>query len=376
MKCPKCHYLSFEPSPRCRNCGFDLGIADVEVAIRPAEVAEVAEASEAPAADLELHPKRRTAPRRAPKTIGLIHPARHVEAPREPASFQEVPLRIDLEPPAVVGLSRQENVRSSAPAPQVPVSRVPIPSARVPIPSAPVPQFPSSRVAPVAPVAPPPQTPGELPLFVKGLLSGPSRPPLAVRRAAPELVRPKPAPTPPRPPGPFDADLMEDLRRMETEENDRLRTSMREQARVEVASTGEVGRMTRLAALGADWAILSALSTVILWASLRVADARVQDLSLAAILPLSAFLVLVGFAYFLMFTLGNGQTPGKMALHIRVVDVTVPDTSQPPSPKQALNRTLLAAASGVLLGIGFIPALGEHGVAAPDRFTQTRTVRA
>jgi uncharacterized RDD family membrane protein YckC len=362
MKCPKCHYLSFEPSPRCRNCGFDLGIADVEVAIRP-------DVPEAPAADLELHPTRRTAPRRGPKTLGLIHPARDVEAPREPAPFQEVPLRIDLDPPAVVGLSRQETVRSSAPAPQVP-------GARVPIPSSPVPQFPSSRVAPVVPVAPPPQTPGELPLFVKGLLSGPARPPLGVRRAAPELVRPKPAPTPPRPPGPFDADLIEDLRRMETEENSRLRASMREQARVEVASSGEVGRMTRLAALGADWAILSALSTVILWASLRVADARVQDLTLAAVLPLTAFLVLVGFAYFLMFTLGNGQTPGKMALHIRVVDVTVPDTSQPPSPRQALNRTLLSAASGVLLGIGFIPALGEHGVAAPDRFTQTRTVRA
>ena len=78
----------------------------------------------------------------------------------------------------------------------------------------------------------------------------------------------------------------------------------------------------------------------------------------------------------MLFRSGNGQTPGKMALHIRVVDVTVPDTSQPPSPRQALNRTLLSAASGVLLGIGFIPALGEHGVAAPDRFTQTRTVRA
>jgi len=169
---------------------------------------------------------------------------------------------------------------------------------------------------------------------------------------------------------------MEDLRRMETEENNRLRTAMREQARVDVASSGEVGRMTRLAALCADWAILSALSTMILWASLRVADARVQDLSLAALVPLTAFLVLVGFAYFLMFTVGNGQTPGKMALHIRVVDATAPDASQPPSPRQALNRTLLAAVSGFLLGIGFIPALGERGIAAPDRFTQTRTVRA
>ena len=28
MRCPKCHYLSFDPDPRCKNCGYDL---DVEV---------------------------------------------------------------------------------------------------------------------------------------------------------------------------------------------------------------------------------------------------------------------------------------------------------------------------------------------------------
>ncbi len=322
MKCPKCHYLSFEPSPRCRNCGFDLGIADVEMAIRPAEEPGV---PGTPAADLELQPKRRTAPRRAPKTIGLIHPARDAEAPGTSAPvFEEVPLRIELDPPA-------------AAVPQFASTAAP--------------QFPSSRTSPV----PQPQTPGELPLFVKGLLSGPSRPPLSVRRAAPELVRPKPpasVPTPPRPPGPFDADLMEDLRRMETEEKIRPRVEAREPRPVEAVHAGEVGRMTRLAALGADWAILAALSTVILWASLRVADARVQDLTIQAIVPLGAFLILVGITYFVMFTLGNGQTPGKMALHIRVIDATVPD-AQPPSLMQALNRTLL-----------------------PDRFTQTRTVRA
>ena len=27
MKCPKCHYLSFEPADRCRNCGFDFSLA-------------------------------------------------------------------------------------------------------------------------------------------------------------------------------------------------------------------------------------------------------------------------------------------------------------------------------------------------------------
>jgi uncharacterized RDD family membrane protein YckC len=336
MKCPKCHYLSFEPSPRCRNCGFDLGIPDVDVAIPSAPEPT------APAADLELHPRRRSPARRAPKTLGLIHPARETDAPGERAAavavaVPDVPLRIELEP--------RPN---------------PVPS---------VPQV----VSAAGPAAPRPQTPGELPLFVKGLLSGPSRPPLAVRRAAPELVRPKPAPTPPRPPGPFDADLMEDLTRLDREETSRLRAAPRAQAPAGQAA-GVVGPMTRLAALGADWAILSAVSTMILWASLRVADAGVEDLGLPAVVPLAAFLVLVGFGYFLMFTLGTGQTPGKMAMHIRVVDATAP-ASQPPSPRQALNRTLLAAASGMLFGIGFLPALGEGGLAAPDRFAQTRTVR-
>lgn len=163
---------------------------------------------------------------------------------------------------------------------------------------------------------------------------------------------------------------------MEAEENKRLRAAMAPQARVHQTSAHEVGRFRRLVALGADWAILAGVSTMILWATLRVAEARVEHLGLTALVPLAAFLALIGFAYFLLFTAGNGQTPGKMALHIRVVDATAPDAAVPPTPRQALHRTLLAAASGALLGVGFLPALGERGVAAPDRFTQTRTIRA
>jgi uncharacterized RDD family membrane protein YckC len=29
MRCTKCHYLSFEPEPRCKNCGHDLSIDDM-----------------------------------------------------------------------------------------------------------------------------------------------------------------------------------------------------------------------------------------------------------------------------------------------------------------------------------------------------------
>ena len=37
MKCPKCGYLGFETSDRCRNCGYDFSLAQ-----------EVAPASELP----------------------------------------------------------------------------------------------------------------------------------------------------------------------------------------------------------------------------------------------------------------------------------------------------------------------------------------
>jgi len=28
MRCPKCQYVGFEPSPRCKNCGYDLSLGN------------------------------------------------------------------------------------------------------------------------------------------------------------------------------------------------------------------------------------------------------------------------------------------------------------------------------------------------------------
>lgn len=381
MKCPKCHYLSFEPSPRCRNCGFDLGIAEADLPIRPAEEAAAGVFPE----DLALRPKRRTRPRSDPKTLGLIHPARAVQpaptettvsadsdfmgppmrvpsrpapapAPAAAAVLDRDPVRVVAEPGVVLELPRREAPRPMS----MPVA---VSGAGVSV----------SATAVTATAAAP--TPGELPLFVKGLLSRPAAPPLSVRRAVPEPIRPKPAPTPPRKPGPFDLDLMEDLRRVEAEENLRIRAA----SKVEEASPGSdrteiVSRGARIAALAADWALLATIAGLVFLGALRVTGARPVDLTTQAIVPMAAFLVLITFAYFILFTIGNGQTPGKMALHIRVVDAF--DVQRPPSVRQAFFRTLIAAASGALLGVGFLPALGGRGVAAPDRFTQTRTVRA
>jgi uncharacterized RDD family membrane protein YckC len=52
VKCPKCHYLSFEPELRCRHCGYDFSLAEPDLIIAPAEPRV------APRADLQLRPAR------------------------------------------------------------------------------------------------------------------------------------------------------------------------------------------------------------------------------------------------------------------------------------------------------------------------------
>ena len=41
MKCPKCHYLSFEPEARCRHCGYDFSLSDSDLSMLPVEDPDV-----------------------------------------------------------------------------------------------------------------------------------------------------------------------------------------------------------------------------------------------------------------------------------------------------------------------------------------------
>src|SRR5262245_28714187 len=49
MKCPKCSYLGFETSDRCRNCGYDFSLldappseGDIDLALKSASVEDEA----------------------------------------------------------------------------------------------------------------------------------------------------------------------------------------------------------------------------------------------------------------------------------------------------------------------------------------------
>lgn len=60
MRCPKCHYISFDADPRCRNCGYDLSLA-VDADRDPPDLTLRVDEVPAPPADLPLAPQEAAA---------------------------------------------------------------------------------------------------------------------------------------------------------------------------------------------------------------------------------------------------------------------------------------------------------------------------
>ncbi|HUL73768.1 MAG TPA: RDD family protein [Vicinamibacterales bacterium] len=353
MKCPKCHYLSFEPEPRCRHCGYDFSLAEPDLAIKPAAD------DDGPLSDFRLHDDDA---RSAPVTLGPIRPAS--SARKRPAASA---LALTLEKPE------------------------PAPDFR--------PEPPRPRLA-----HPPAPTTTELPLFVKGLaetgadeaspaeaapapepVAEPSleplvkmppvaRAPLAVRRRAPDsgrIQRTESAEAPvARKLGPFDHDLLEDLKRIEAKAAGRSGS-------IEPRSAGSPAAVRRVAAAGIDLALLASLCAVVVWFTLRQCELTFAQVGILPIVPMVGFLLLLVLGYLLLFTAASGQTIGKMALGLRVVNQ--PDDavqSAAPTLQQAAYRSLLTLPSVLVLGLGFLPALVGAGRAFHDRLAGTRVVRA
>jgi uncharacterized RDD family membrane protein YckC len=378
VKCPKCHYLSFDPEPRCRNCGYTLTL-DPDLAIHPDETPE------APLVDLALRDPG------TPRT-----PSAREERPR-PAGGRRGAAASQVEP--------VRRPRTTTPGPFDDPSDEPV---EVPAPDEAPNLFeseesPSAELASVEPAVPvrarrqPPPPTTELPLFVKGMgtdtaaaTSPPASAPTDVARvdppvaSAPPVSERRPAtPAPikartvePQKLGPLDRDLLEGLERIEHAEQRRAAAEAR---RVEVEHRsehrGEAGR--RLGAAAVDALLLGALSAGIVWVTLRWTGLPWSQIHVLPAAPVVAFVLLVVVGYLFMFTAASGQTAGKMLMGIRVVDAGRhgPDDGRV-SVRQALYRGALTVPSVLLLGLGFLPALGAGGRALHDRLTQTRVVRA
>lgn len=407
MKCPKCHYLSFDPEPRCRNCGYTLALDDADLTIERAEDVE-------PPADLMFRPEADppedvdaddVASAETPAAESRPAPRRRRRAPAARGPF-DGPDLADISsagPPAIEADSVDDRALAAhAPEPALPP---PAPEPLLPSPLALVERpEPSIRPAPdpVAsdpvirqpkpPVAPPT---AELPLFVKPMASAEPEPRIepaaAVASTATDpdvpIARPSAASvssrvaaaaaaaeTMPRPVvaekarklGPLDHDLLEDLERIETNER-----------REAAATASRVGIASRLGAAVVDALLLGGLSAGVVWATLRWCELPIQQVRVLPIAPTVAFLLLVGLGYLLLFTAAGGQTIGKMLFGIRVVgDETPYATGGALSLRQAAYREVVSLPSILALGLGFLPALFGDERALHDRLAQTRVVRA
>ena len=329
MKCPKCGYLGFETSDRCRNCGYDFSLA-VEVA---------------PASELPL---------RSTEGAG---------SPLEDFDLGEVDNMMPADSAAALDLDRiiGEDTAGDTGAAGAPVT----PPASV-TPAAP---------APAAPV--PPATPrSSLPLFVAGdddapmiTTPRPPRPPLSVRRTTPEIPRGRTRSVTPR-----------------LEEGElAFPTETAEDAPVEIASDGlheaaapsttttSVAASARLGAALIDAALLAAINAGVVYLTLAMSGLTISDIRVLPILPIAAFFAILDGGYLVGFIAASGQTIGKMVTGIRVLS----DDGQRVDISSAVMRAAGCGVSLLTAGIGYLPAfLTTDGRALQDRISRTRVVSA
>jgi uncharacterized RDD family membrane protein YckC len=349
MRCPKCHYLSFDPEPRCRNCGYGLSLEDDDLLLRDRDE-EVLPAS--PFADVNLRAAGVEPPPLRPPLPVVATAAAAVRAPSSFATAGNPPQPAVLDELTPAG-------RTMADAPSA---------------------LPRSRPAATT----------ELPLFVKGMSTGATapvrmvneplvplpeepRPPLGVRRTIPESQVAKPrAMTARERKGPLDRDLLAGL------QTDVARPREERAAQEATLSAGPAGAGRRLVAAALDGALLGSLSVAVMWLTLRWCGLPIdRALMLPVLVPTSVFVSMLGVGYLVLFNAAGGQTLGKMAVGLRVVrEVTPFDAGGPVSFGQATLRALLTLPSVLVAGAGFLPALIGEERAVHDRLAHTRVVRA
>ena len=322
MKCPKCGYLGFERVERCRNCGYDFSLTS---SLRDP--------------DLSIRSDTRT--------IDPLDDLSLIDAATASSPERSSDIVADLD--RLFG--EPEDVATAATAPPAPAVR------SAPMrPREELPLFGST-------------IPDDQPLITR---ASPPRPPLAVRRATPEVTKLRPdqpraatllalaldapASTPGLIPGRPD---------------DRREPGGRSWSDDDASPDAGVG--SRFLAVTIDLLILMVIDAVVIYFTMQICGIAVEDLDILPKGPLLAFLLVQNGGYLVAFTAG-GQTLGKMAVGIRVVPA---DEGTSLDLGRAFLRELVWLLLAVPVGLGFVTALfsrGHRGL--HDRFAGTRVVRA
>jgi uncharacterized RDD family membrane protein YckC len=132
------------------------------------------------------------------------------------------------------------------------------------------------------------------------------------------------------------------------------------------------GAGERLLAAALDTVFWGSLAAVVVYFSGRIA--HVAPRGLRPVWPyLVGYLAFLGISYAVYFTGTTGQTLGKMATRLRVVD----SQGRPPVYGRALLRALLGCLGVGLAALGLAPILFDPARrAVHDRLTRTRVVKS
>jgi uncharacterized RDD family membrane protein YckC len=129
--------------------------------------------------------------------------------------------------------------------------------------------------------------------------------------------------------------------------------------------------LVRLAAGLFDTVLLASLDAVVIVLTLRLGELDLQSLDTLPVAPLAGFLILLNGGYVVVLTLAGGQTLGKMAFGVRVVD----RTGCPVTASIAVVRALGYLVSVLPLGLGVVwMFLDTDRRAWHDRLAGTRVL--
>lgn len=240
----------------------------------------------------------------------------------------------------------------------------------------------SGGAAPAVVLASPEPVPGgsavaDLPLFTDDVplitKASPPRPPLAVRRATPEVprLRSEPRADVSRTPALEFQDPELEMP-LEATVSPAVRAADPEWAPAAATPHQPAGLGARFAAAAIDLLLLAIVDLAVVYLTMQICGLTTAELHLLPLGPLVAFLLVQNGGYLVAFTAG-GQTIGKMLTGIRVMAAEPGETLD---LGRACQRTLLWAFMVLPVGLGLLSALlsperrGFH-----DRLAGTRVVR-
>ena len=317
MKCPKCGYLGFEDVERCRNCGYEFSLA-----------------ATAPMPDLPF--------RRDTKALTPLDDLSLIEAGWS-ADDRMTDVGADLDR---LFSTRESATPIDGPSPAASARRQPAAAAAVAPAHVELPLF-------------GPPIPDDEPLIKR---PSPPRAPLAVRRATPEVLKPRPGQA--RVPG-FDLDAASPRTIGSRGQAGGLWTEESSSDDIHDASV-----VARFVAVAIDLILLAAIDTLVIYFTMQICGISPTEVDILPKGPLLAFLFVQNGGYLVAFTAG-GQTLGKMAAGIRVVPA---ESSASLDLGRAFLRTLMWVLLAVPAGLGFISVISRDHRGLHDRFAGTRVV--